>query len=242
MTAKTSIVPRGTGFKDALTLLAQRREDTQLSTGSPSLDRLIGGIKPGWFYLFYGPEKEGAPDRVLHRLLVNALKPRPRGGKAVYLLCGNYRHSRTLLDTELLLELLEAEQLPVAEALTRVTVVCAFSRRQQVQAADHVENTLRSGKGFSLVAVQQIAKLFEDHNLRGLVETVSKLRRLCYRERVSLVATCRASGEGEPIPLPEGGVFMRHAASVIVYLRTPRGGGVSAYLVKHPDRARVGPR
>ena len=55
-----------------------------------------------------------------------------------------------------------------------------------------------------------------------------------------LAATCRSSGRGSPIPLPDGGSFLRHAANAIVYLRSRRRGGVSAYLVKHPDRSRSG--
>ncbi len=234
-------------FEDALSLLQRRSESRPLSTGSHELDSLIGGLEPGLFYLFYG-SGEGFPDRLLHRLLVEAVRPGPRGrGRAIYVVCGNYRRSRTVLDSELLLALLEEEGLDVADALSRIQVVCAFSEAQQAEAAGLVEGLLGRLEGVSLVAVQQIAKLFSGPRLSrhgGFTEfvgMVSRLRTLCYGRGIALAATCRPSGAGRPAPLPEGGVFLRHAANVVVYLRAPRGRGpLSAYLIKHPDRARMG--
>lgn len=246
VSASASDAPGGS-FEDALSLLQRRTGRHPLSTGSPDLDHLIGGVEPGIFYLFYGSEVDGLPDRLLHRLLVNAVKPRPQGlGKAAYIVCGNYRRSRTVLDTGLLLALLEEEGLNVAEALSRIYIVCAFSERQQARAAGIIEGILGRIDGVSLVAVQQIAKLFSPPQpgghagLGGFVGMVSRLKGLCYQKKVALAATCRPSDEGQPIPLPEGGGFLRHAANVIGYLREARGGAASAYLVEYPDRARLG--
>jgi len=235
-------------FEDALSLLQRRAESRPLSTGSAELDRLTGGVEPGLFYLFYGSEAEGLPDRFLHRLLVEAVRPGPRGrGRAVYLVCGNYRRSRTVLDSELLLALLEEGGLDVVESLSRIYVVCAFSEMQQAEAAVLVEGLLERMGGFSLVAVQQMVKLFSaprpgrHGGLAGFVGMVSRLKGLCYGRGVALAATCRPSGAGRPVPLPEGGGFLMHAANVVVHLRATQGRGpVSAYLVKHPDRARMG--
>lgn len=235
-------------FEDALSLLQRRGESRPLSTGSHELDSLTGGLEPGLFHLFYGSDAEGLPDRLLHRLLVEAVRPGPRGsGRAIYVVCGNYRRSRTVLDSELLLALLEEEGLDVADALSRIQVVCAFSESQQAEAAGLVEGLLGRLEGVSLVAVQQIAKLFSGPRLSRhadfteFVGMVSRLKTLCYGRGVALAATCRPSGAGRPVPLPEGGGFLRHTANVIVYLRAPRGRGpLSAYLIKHPDRARMG--
>jgi len=230
-------------FEDALSLLQRRGESRPLSTGSSELDRLTGGVEPGLFHLFYGSDAEGLPDRLLHRLLVEGVRPGPRGcGRAIYLVCGNYRRSRTVLDSELLLALLEEAGLDVADALSRIQVVCAFSESQQAEAAGLVEGLLGRLEGVSLVAVQQIAKLFsgprlsEHGGFTEFVGMVSRLKTLCYGRGVALAATCRPSGAGRPAPLPEGGGFLRHAANVVVYLRAP----LSAYLIKHPDRARMG--
>lgn len=235
--------PPAGAFEDALSLLQRRAEARPLSTGSPELDRLIGGVEPGLFSLFYGAEE--LPDRLLHRLLVEAVRPRAGGaGRAVYVVCGNYRRSRTVLDPGLLLAMLEGEGLDAADALSRIHVVCAFSGGQQAEAASLVEGVLGRAEGVSLVAVQQVAKLFSPpegrEGLAGLVGMVSRLRRLCYEGGIALAASCRPSAEGAPVPLPEGGDLLRYAANVVVYLRASRRGVVSAHLVKHPDRARAG--
>jgi hypothetical protein len=230
-------------FESVFSLLQRRAEAQRLSTGSLELDRLIGGLEPGLFHLFYGAED--ITDRLLHLLLAEAVKSRGGRDKAVYIVCGNYRRSRTVLDSELLLSLLEREELDMDDALSRIYVIYAFSKRQQVRAAGLVEGLLASGEDVSLVAVQQVAKLFELQpgrrgNLAELVTMTSHLKDLCFSKRIALAATCRQAAGHGPVPLPEGGGFLRHAVNVMVYLRQSRGGSVSAYLVKHPDRARTG--
>ncbi len=235
-------------FESALSLLQRRAGAHLISTGSPELDRLIGGVEPGLFYLLYGAEDEGHPDHLLYRLLVEAVKPGPHGGGgAVYLVCGNYRRSRTVLDSEFLLSLIEEDGLDATEALSRIHVICAFSERHLIRAPRLLEELLRDVDGVRLVAVQQMTKLFygrlalRHEDPAEFTGIVSRLRALCCERGISLVATCRPAGRGRPVPNPEGGSFLRHAANAIIYLRAPRGRGpVSAYLVKHPDRARTG--
>jgi len=40
-------------------LLNRHTAESQLSTGSPELDQLIGGIQRGLFYFFYGEKRIG---------------------------------------------------------------------------------------------------------------------------------------------------------------------------------------
>jgi hypothetical protein len=240
--------PRGaqTGppFESALTILQRREGHRALATGSPELDRLTGGMDPGLFYLFYGDEGCELPDTLLLRLLVEAV--REEGARAVYLLCGNYRRSRTVLDPELLISLIDASGLDIDDSLSRIHVVSAFSERHLLKAPALVEGLLEEYEGFSLVAVQQLAKLFygEDalrfETLNAFTGIVSRLKATCAERGAVLAATCRASDRGRPIPLPEGGSFLRHSANAIIYLRESRRGPASAYAVKHPDRARTG--
>ena len=231
-------------FESALDLLHRREGICTLSTGSPELDALIGRLEPSLFYLFYGPEGSDLPDRLLHRLLVEAVKREQ--GKAVYLVCGNYRRSRTVMDSGFLLSLIEEAGLDMDEALSRIHIVCAFSEQHLIQAPDLVEGLLEGAGGFNIVAVQQLTKLFYGkHALRHedpaeFTGAVSRLKAMCFKGGIILAATARASGCGRPIPTPEGGSFLRHAANAIVYLRESKRGPTSAYVVKHPDRARTG--
>ena len=234
----------GPPFQSALTLLQRREGQPPLSTGSPELDRLTGGMDPGHFYLFYGDEDCPLPDTLLLRLLVEAV--RDDDARAAYLLCGNYRRSRTVLDPELLISLIDASGLDTDDALARIHVVPAFSERHLLKAPALVEALLQEHAGFTLVAAQQLAKLFygEDalrfETLNAFTGIVSQLKATCTESGAVLAATCRSSDRGRPIPLPEGGSFLSHSANAIIYLREPRRGPASAYAVKHPDRARTG--
>jgi len=231
-------------FESALTLIKRRESVDTLSTSRSGLEALLGGLEPGLFYLFYSDDGGGLADRILHGLLVEAVSDETR--RAFYLVCGNYRRSRTVLDSEYLLSLIEAGGLDVSDTISRIHVVCAFSERQQMRSPSLIESVLADGGEFGIIAAQQITKIFYGKTaLRHedpvqFTGMVSRLKELCSGGEMVLAATCRSSGGGSPIPLPEGGSFLRHAANAIIYLRGRGKGGVSAYLVKHPDRSRSG--
>jgi len=231
-------------FESALTLIKRRESVDTFSMSGSGLEALLGGLEPGLFYLFYSDDGGGLADRILHGLLVEAVSDETL--QAFYLVCGNYRRSRTVLDSEYLLSLIEGEGLDVSDTISRIHVVCAFSERQQMRAPSLVESVIARGGEFSVIAAQQITKIFygktalRHEDPTQFTGMVSKLKGICGEGGMVLAATCRSSGHGSPIPLPEGGSFLRHAANAIVYLRGQRRGGVSAYLVKHPDRGRSG--
>jgi len=236
--------PPGASFESALAILEKSDRSPSLSTGSPELDGLIGGLGAGLFHLFYSSDGGGLSDGLLHRLLVEAV--RDEVSRAVYLVCGNYRRSRTVLDSEFLISLIEAEGLDLHDALSRIHVVCAFSERQQMRAPTLIRELLDNHSGFTLIAAQQVTKIFHGkHAIRHESPTeftgmISRLKGLCSGTGIVLVATCRPSGRGRPIPLPEGGNFLRHAANSIVYMRTSPGGTLSAHVVKHPEMEKIG--
>jgi len=223
-------------------LLRKRATAIPLGTGSPELDRLTGSLEPGLFYLFYGDEDDGIPDTVLHRLLVDAVA---QGGRAVYVVCGNYRRSRTVMDSEFLLNLIDDAGLDMDDALNRIHIVFAFSERHLMRMPRLVANLLEEHE-CTLVAVQQLPKLFHGEDalrfeeLTEFTGIVSRLKASCSEYLTTLVATSRPTGRGRPIPEPEGGSYLKHAANVIIFLRESGRGLVSAYVVKHPDRARMG--
>jgi len=223
-------------------LLRKRETAIPLGTGSPELDRLTGSLEPGLFYLFYGDEDDGIPDTVLHRLLVDAVA---QGGRAVYVVCGNYRRSRTVMDSEFLLNLIDDAGLDMDDALNRIHIVFAFSERHLMRMPRLVANLLEEHE-CTLVAVQQLPKLFHGEDalrfeeLTEFTGIVSRLKASCSEYLTTLVATSRPTGRGRPIPEPEGGSYLKHAANVIIFLRESGRGLVSAYVVKHPDRARMG--
>lgn len=233
-------------FESALTVFQKRAATRRLDTGNLGLDELLGGLEPGLFYLFYGSEDKNLPDGLLHQLLVEAVKE--EGARAIYLLCGNYRRSRTTMDPELILAHIEAAGLDAADALSRIHIICAFSERHLMRAPDLVKGLLDGYDRFTLVAVQQIAKIFYGQKAVKFEETseftgtIFKLKTMCSERGVVLAATTRTSGRGEPIPAPEGGSYLKHAANAIVYLRASKKNVITAYVVEHPDNAWMGRR
>jgi hypothetical protein len=223
--------------------LLRRRETTiSLGTGSPELDFLTGNLEPGLFYLFYGDEDDGLPDTVLHWLLVEAVA---QGGRAIYVVCGNYRRSRTMMDSEFLLNLIDEAGLDIDDSLSRIHIIFAFSEHHLIRMPSLVEKILEKYE-CSLVALQQLPKLFHGEDaihfkeLTEFTGIVSRLKESCSESMTTLVATSRPTGRGRSIPEPEGGSYLKHAANAILFLRESGRGSVSAYVVKHPDRARMG--
>jgi len=235
------------GFTSALEELRDLEEFSLLSTGCEALDRLIGGgLRPRAFYLFYGNRQSGV-DELLHRLLVLSTLPREMGGldgKAVYINCGNYRIERTTLDFNLLTGLSKAYGLDPTKVLERIHVVCAFSPEQEEEAALKVKHLVEVDDSIRLVAFHNISRLFTTDsrslNQRARITLLQRIVfetwRSCVERCVILVATCRPLKEtGSRIPPPEGGGYLRHMATIIVYLKRLRDDAYAAHLMKHPN-------
>ena len=71
------------GFEPALEMLERRAAARLLATGVQGIDHLVGGLEPGLMYLFYGTERGGLPDRLLHHLLIEAVRD-GGGGRSTY--------------------------------------------------------------------------------------------------------------------------------------------------------------
>ena len=233
------------GFTTGLQRLLSAGRETPLSTGSPELDRLIGGIRGSLFYLFYGEEELIEP-LFLH-LLVNALKPRGRGcaPAVVYMMCGNYRRERTEMGTEALMELVEESGFEVEEALRRVRILTASSADQQALLVGELTKILEEEPDVSLVLVRGIFKLHLDdarirnrHVVREEVQrSIARFSQLCAERGIPIVASGRPR-KAELLPRPESSSFLRHLANAVVYLRS-RGRGSRfnrAFLISHPAR------
>ncbi|MEM1582547.1 MAG: hypothetical protein QXK89_08580 [Candidatus Bathyarchaeia archaeon] len=237
-------------FKRASKVLEEKLSLPKLTTGNANLDALLGGgIKQGLFYLFYGDEDSGV-DLLIHQILVNSLPPKEEfglGGKCVYIYCGNYRRERTMLDTRTLTYLIKAEKIDPMKALDNIYVICNFSEDQQEQVFRELLELLRREPEIKLVVVHNIARLFTPNNearnvnagerIIHLQRVIHQIWQVCAENNVALIASCKPSeSSGHRIPKPEGGKYLKHRASVIVYFRRKRN-SISAFLVKHPNRA-----
>jgi hypothetical protein len=77
-----------TEYLTGVEILDRHQVEQQLSTGSPELDQLIGGIQRELFYFFYG--NKNLMETLLQHMTVQALKTNDRGKPiVVYMLLGN---------------------------------------------------------------------------------------------------------------------------------------------------------
>lgn len=237
------------GFVSGLERLLSENGAPSLSTGSPELDKLLGGIKRDRFYLFYGDS--ALIEGLFRHLLVNALKSTSQldEPRVVYMLCGNYRVEKTLIGTEALIQLLEVSGLTPENALRRIYVLTASSADQQSLLADGLEGLLEKDSRVNLVLVRGIFKLHKDDaRVRGrrkvreeVQRSMVRLRQICAGRNIPLVASGRAEKRGRGLPQPEGSSFLKHLANVIIYLREREKGSEysQAFVIKNPIQ---GPR
>lgn len=233
------------GFTSVLERFLSETETERLSTGSPELDDLIGGIRNGVFYLFYSSEKH-LIETLFQHLVVNALRPNRRGPPSVaYMLCGNYRKERTNLGLEELAGLMEDSGFHKWEAMRRLQIFTASSADQQALLVDGLIRLLEEEENVSLVIVRGIFKLHEDdarvrnrHVVREEVQrSIIRLKQICAEREIPIVASGReVKVRSVILPQPESSSFLRHTANVIIYLRRRQRGSPwnRAFLVDHP--------
>jgi len=235
-------------FRTALQVYNEGVNKPRLTTGSGDLDLLIGGgIEPGRLYLFYGDEDSGV-DFLIHRILINSLLERGKGGlggRCLYVNCGNYKYERTILDIELLAGIAKAANLDPLQSMNDIYAVCAFSENQEERIVGEICGLIEGDRDLKLVVVHHIAKLFTNSKLRTAIPNTARLQKVvgaifqaCAKNGAAFVTSCRPNtAPGGRTPSPEGGKYLRHTASVIVYLkRADNRPFVHALLLKHYDR------
>ena len=216
----------------------------KLSTGSPELDQLMGGIQRELFYFFYGEKK--LIETLFQYITVQALSLNEQGKPVVvYMLLGNYRKERTNLGLEELAELIEDSGFHMWEALRRVWIFTASSADQQLLLIDSLTSLLLEEKNVSLVIVRGIYKLARDdprqrdrHVVYEEIQTsINSLRQICAEKRIPIVASGRICNSNIGYkPMPESSLFLRHCANVIIYLRARKKDSKynRAFLIDHP--------
>lgn len=236
-----------TEYVTGLQLLDQQITEKNLSTGSPELDQLIGGIQRGLFYFFYG--HKALMETLFQHMTVQALASNSRGRPiVVYMLLGNYRKERTNLGLEELAELMEDSGFHMWEALQRVQIFTASSADQQVLLVEGLIRLLMEETNVSLVIVRGIYKLArDDPRIRNrhvvyeeVQQSINSLRNICAEKRIPIVASGRDStAKTKRKPMPESSLFLRHCANVIIYLRKRKRDSKynRAFLIDHPLRA-----
>lgn len=216
-------------------------ERMRVTTGSADLDGLIGGVEERFFYLFYGEQE--LMDTLIHRLIVNCVLPRERGGfeaKGIYFNNTDYYAGKTVLNPTLIGGLAKQLGIEPKDVFRNIYTAVAYNEERQLIAAKQVAELVESEPGIKLLAVHNITRFLSgSKRVKEAMETLKRVISLLWgvaaKRGIALVATADALSAGRGfIPRPAGGSFLHHAAGIIVYLKRVREGSIRAYLVKHP--------
>ena len=234
-------------MKSALEHFSTQGNCLKMTTGSGELDSLIDGIQEGLFYLFYG---DIFPlDALSHRLLVNCVLSTKEHGFDSMAVCLNntdyYGAGKMILNPEKIASTAKASGIDPKIVAKNLFIQTAYNSQHQRQIANEVAELIQKNENIKLVVINNLTKFFKDsgaHNRPEIADTVkeviSLINRSCTKNKVSLIITgdSNQSSKGV-IPRPIGGIYLKHIANVIVYVKNISNSAFlptfKATLVKH---------
>ncbi|MFL6421951.1 MAG: hypothetical protein ACJ71P_21435, partial [Nitrososphaeraceae archaeon] len=120
----------------------------------------------------------------------------------------------------------------------------AYNQQHQLTVAEQVAELIESNNDdIKLLVVNNITKFFKESKNKMEIATILKqvigiISKACTKNKVALVCTGDANSTARGIiPKPIGGIYLRHAANVIVYFREfSKTSGIPSFkatLIKH---------
>ncbi len=234
------------GFEPASKLLDRRKIVGRLTTGSKSLDALLGGgVQTQAITEAYGQFSSGK-SQLAFQLAVNALLPHEKGGFGGDVA---FIDSENTLRPERLVQIGHAAGLDEKEVLKKIIVGRAYNSDHQMLLVDQIEKLISNdGKKIRLVVVDSLTSHFRsDFSGRGtLAERQQKLNRHLHRLQrladvynLAVYITNQVMDKPDvfwgPSLVPIGGHVLAHAATYRVFLRKSKGPKRVAKLVDSPD-------
>jgi hypothetical protein len=233
----------------ALEQFNEHRNTFKMTTGSADLDSLIDGIQEGLFYLFYG-NNHAALDALVYTFLVNCVLPiKQRHGFESMAICLNnsdyYDQRKTAaLNPEKIGVAAKCAGIDPKIVFKNLFVHPAYNQQHQLTVAEQVAELIESNNDdIKLLVVNNITKFFKESKNKMETATILKqvigiISKACTKNKVALVCTGDANSTARGIiPKPIGGIYLRHAANVIVYFRefskTSGSPSFKATLIKH---------
>jgi hypothetical protein len=223
-----------------------------MTTGSADLDSLIDGIQEGMFYLFYG-NSSVVLDAMVHRFLVNCVLPvkENHGFESMGIFCNNvnyYDYSRRTsasVNPEKIGVAAKCSGIDPKTVFKNLYIHTAYNESHQLSVAEQVTSLIESNKDIKLLVIHNLTKFFKDSTGRKKVETANLLKqtigiicKACGKNKVALVCTADSNTTSKGlIPRPTGGLYLKHAANVIVHVKerpdTSTIPSFKATLLKH---------
>jgi DNA repair protein RadA len=221
-------------MQSALEHYNEHRTTLKMTTGSAELDSLIDAIQEGMFYLFYG-NNSVVLDAMVYRFLVNCVLPikQKHGFESMGVFINNvnyYNYSRKTSAS------VNPERIGVAAKCSGIDpkivfknlyILTAYNENHQLSVAEQVTKLIETNKDIKLLVVHNLTKFFKDSTGRKKMETanllkqtIGKISKVCGRNKVALVCTAESNITGKGlIPKPTGGLYLKHAANVIVHIK-----------------------
>jgi RecA/RadA recombinase len=239
-------------MQSALEHYNEHRTTLKMTTGSAELDSLIDAVQEGMFYLFYG-NNSVVLDAMVYRFLVNCVLPvkQKHGFESMGVFFNNvnyYDYSRKAsasVNPERIGVAAKCSSIDPKIVFKNLYILTAYNENHQLSVAERISKLIESNKDIKLIIVHNLTRFFKECTGRKKMETANLLKqtigmisKVCGRNKVALVCTADSNTTGKGlIPKPTGGLYLKHAASVIVHIKgqssTSTIPSFKATLLKH---------
>jgi DNA repair protein RadA len=231
-------------FLTADKVLERRKTVGWITTGSKSLDSLLGGgIETRAVTEVFGEFGSGK-SQLAHQLCVNVQLPKEKGGlggRAVYIDTENTFRPERIMNMAVGLEL------DPEVVLKNILVARSYNTDQQVLIAEKAEE-LAEGEGVRLMIIDSLTSHFRAEFVgRGtladrqqkLARHLLVLHRIADLKDIAVFVTNQVQARpdlffGDPTR-PIGGHILGHSATTRIYLRKAKGGSRVARIVDSPN-------
>jgi RecA/RadA recombinase len=239
-------------MQSALEHYNEHKTTLKMTTGSSELDSLIDAIQEGMFYLFYG-NNHMILDAIVYRLLVSCVLPvkQKHGFESMGVFFNNanyYDYSRKTsasINPEKIGVAAKCSDIDPKIVFKNLYILTSYNESHQLSAAEQITKLMESNKDIKLLVVHNLTRFFKDSTGRKKVETANLLKqtigmicKVCGKNKVALICTADSNTTSKGlIPRPTGGLFLKHAANVIVHFKEQSGVSTipsfKATLLKH---------
>jgi DNA repair protein RadA len=233
------------GFESAADLLEKRKKVGRITTGSKTLDDLLGGgAQTQAITEAFGAFGSGK-SQLGFQFSVNATLPIEKGGLGGEVA---FIDTENTFRPERIIQIAEARGIPKDEILKKIIVARAYNSDHQMLLVDQIEELVNHGRKIKLIVVDSVTSHFRAEFLgRGtLADRQQKLNRHLHRlQRLADVynlvvyITNQVSAKPDSFWGPSveaiGGNVLAHAATYRLFLRKSKGTKRVAKLIDSPD-------
>ncbi len=232
------------GFMTGIEVLEKRKTLRKITTGSSTLDELLGGgIETQAITEFFGEFGSGKT-QLCHQLTVNVQLPEDKGGleKTAF-----YIDTENTFRPERIIQMSEALDLDPMKILDNIVVARAYNSDHQMLLAEKAEDIIKE-KNIGLIVVDSLTSHFRsDYTGRGMLSERQQklnrhmhgLQRLSDIYNLAVIVTNQVMTRpdfffGDPTA-PIGGHIVGHSSTFRIYLRKSKGGKRVARLIDSPS-------